>query len=144
MITTDSLRVDVNRVVEVVCKFISEKVSVSKADGVVLGLSGGMDSATLAFLCSKSLGGEKVLALILPSKVTSEEDVKDAVEVAEKAGVRHEVISIQEVIDCFSRVLRASESDVLPLGNLAVRVRMCTLYYYACLLYTSPSPRDRG
>ena len=75
---------DWERVVEEICKFIKEYVDKSNANGVIIGLSGGIDSSTVAFLCKRALGEKKVLGLIMPEKgVTREEDVEDALSIAD-------------------------------------------------------------
>ncbi|MEM2030327.1 MAG: NAD(+) synthase, partial [Archaeoglobaceae archaeon] len=59
---------DCKAIVDRITQFIREIVEKSKSTGVVLGLSGGVDSAVVAFLCVKALGREKVLANIMPEK----------------------------------------------------------------------------
>jgi predicted PP-loop superfamily ATPase len=55
---------------EAILEFISEKVRESKADGVVVGLSGGIDSAVTSLLCAKALGPDKVLNIFVPCGTT--------------------------------------------------------------------------
>ncbi|MDK2876996.1 MAG: synthase, partial [Archaeoglobaceae archaeon] len=74
---------DFERIAERIIDFIREQVRSANATGVVLGLSGGLDSAVVAFLCVRALGKDKVLATIMPEEdVTSKEDVEDAIEIA--------------------------------------------------------------
>ena len=72
-------------------------------NGVVLGLSGGVDSAVVASLCVKALGKENVYGIHMPEKgVTQLQDVKDAELFARKLGIRYEV----KPIDDFLKVMR--------------------------------------
>jgi len=71
--------------VEKIVDFISEKVKEADADGVVIGISGGIDSATTAYLAVKALGKERVLGLIMP--YYRNQDVEDAKLVCRSLGI---------------------------------------------------------
>lgn len=102
----------------------------SGAAGVVIGVSGGVDSAVAAAMCCKALSGENVLGLTLPSGVTSDADIRDAVELCRGLGMRHEIVTIEPVLDAYRSLPGYTESPAL-LGNLMARTRMAILYYYA-------------
>jgi NAD+ synthase len=68
----DILNLDSKSEVERICEFIRQELRDMKRDGVVVGLSGGIDSALSAALCVKALGKEKVFGLILPEKNQSD------------------------------------------------------------------------
>ena len=59
--------------------FIREYVERLEREGVIMGLSGGIDSAVVAALCKRSVGSEKTLALIMPEKDSKKENIKDAI-----------------------------------------------------------------
>src|SRR4030043_1100570 len=81
-------------------RFIKEYVENAGADGIVLGLSGGIDSGTLAALSSLSLGGDRVMGLMLPEKETyNSQDIDDAKFVAEKFGLITQVCDITPVLE---------------------------------------------
>ncbi|MEA2045692.1 MAG: NAD(+) synthase, partial [Euryarchaeota archaeon] len=64
--------------------FVRSQVEAASSKGVVLGLSGGLDSAVTALLAKKALGPDRVTALLLPERgVTTEEDIEDARTVAD-------------------------------------------------------------
>lgn len=73
--------------------------------GVVLGLSGGIDSALSAAIAVDALGPDRVLCVMMPSPYTSEESLEDAAGVAEMLGVRYETISIGPAMDAFHGML---------------------------------------
>ena len=59
-------------------KFIKESVKNSNTDGLIIGLSGGIDSALVAFLAQRAIGSENILGITLPTKTTSRNDIDDA------------------------------------------------------------------
>ena len=102
--------------------------------GAVIGLSGGIDSSVTASLLVRALGKDSVLALIMPSKSTPPEDVKDAVQLAQMLGIRYDIVSIDPIRASFSNTIPAfKESEVVANGNILARIRMTILYYYANL-----------
>jgi NAD+ synthase len=122
---------DYERVSGVIQDFVSDYVSSAAAKGVVLGLSGGLDSSVTAKLCVLALGKDRVSGLIMPARATTpDRDVKDAIALAKNLGIKHKttIIDIQPVIDKFMRFLPSNKKAQ---GNLAARVRMSMLYYHA-------------
>lgn len=118
------------KVTERIAGFIRETVRSAGAEGAVLGLSGGVDSATVAFLCTRALGKDRVLATIMPEKgVTKEEDVRDALELCEILGIRKKLIPIDPMLRAFLSNL--DEANRLAVANLKPRIRMTINYYYA-------------
>ncbi|MEM3422054.1 MAG: NAD+ synthase [Candidatus Hadarchaeum sp.] len=115
--------------------FIKNKVRESGADGVVIGLSGGIDSSVTAVLCVRALGPEKVLGISLPEVgVSDPSDVADARLVAEKLGIDFRVIDIAPVVKALRGQLEFKPEAKLPNANILPRVRMVVLYYYANML----------
>ncbi|MEM2937381.1 MAG: NAD+ synthase [Candidatus Bathyarchaeia archaeon] len=113
--------------------FIKDYVEKSKAKGIVLGLSGGIDSCTAAALSALAIGGDKVLGLLLPEKETyNKKDVEDAKLVAEKFGLKTETIDITPALEEIQKTIPVfNPEDKLCKGNLKARLRMVYLYYYA-------------
>jgi NAD+ synthase len=104
----------------------------SGCKGIVVGLSGGVDSAVAATFCCRAVGGKKVLGLTLPSGVTKPEDIADAAMLCNQLGMEHLVISIEPILRGFQAMPDFKESAYL-LGNLMARIRMTVLYYQANL-----------
>ncbi|ENN95705.1 NAD+ synthetase [Methanocaldococcus villosus KIN24-T80] len=116
--------------IEKITKFIRDEVEKAKANGVVIGLSGGIDSTVTAFLCVKALGKDKVLGLIMPEKMSKIEDIEDAKMVAELLGIKYKIIDITDILKAFGVYSPVKEFEFAD-ANLKPRVRMCLLYYYA-------------
>jgi NAD+ synthase (glutamine-hydrolysing) len=93
---------------------------------VVLGLSGGVDSAVVAAIAVDALGPDAVRALSMPSRYTSPESVEDATEVARRLGIAMDTIPIDEVLDGYLAALetpfRGTEAGVAE-ENLQARIR---------------------
>lgn len=83
----------------------------------VLGLSGGIDSAVVCALACKALGAENVMAVLMPSKYSSDHSVQDALDLVNNIGCKHEIIPIKEAADAFDSML-AKPFEGLPF-NLA-------------------------
>jgi len=109
-------------------RFISNYLLKSSSKGLVIGLSGGLDSSVVLKLCVDSLGSAKVLGLIMPSNTTPRIDVQHAINLAVDLKIRYLVININPVIEKYENVL---PSDKRARGNLMARIRMNLLYYYA-------------
>ena len=98
--------------------------------GVILGLSGGIDSALSAAIAVDALGPERVWGVMLPSKYTSEESLDDARECARLLGCRHDVISIAPGVTAFDEALKDAFEGAKPglaEENIQARLRMVAL-----------------
>ena len=93
--------------------------------GVILGLSGGIDSALSAAIAVDALGPERVWGVMLPSKYTSEESLEDARECARLLGCRHDVTSIAPGVAALDKML--PDLKGLAAENVQARLRMVTL-----------------
>lgn len=108
--------------------FLTTQVERSKTKGIILGLSGGIDSSVITFLCSRVLK-EKTLALLLPnSKISPKEETEDALKIIDDLGIDYKLLDIHPIILEYSKYLEPNER---ALGNLSARVRANLLYYYA-------------
>ncbi|MEM0057510.1 MAG: NAD+ synthase [Candidatus Bathyarchaeia archaeon] len=116
-----------------ISRFIRDYVEKTGVKGVVLGLSGGVDSSTAAALSAIAIGGNKVLGLMLPERETyNPKDLEHAKLVAEKFGIKTELIDITPTLEALQKTIPAFDpEDKLCKGNLKARTRMLYLYYYA-------------
>ncbi|ASJ01348.1 NAD+ synthase [Thermococcus gorgonarius] len=119
---------DYNSVLQTLINFIEKRVSEANASGVVLGISGGIDSATTAYLAVKALGKERVLGLIMP--YYHNRDVEDARLVCSSLGIECREINIKPIVDSFVSHLDF-QPDKRSLGNIMSRTRMVLLYAHA-------------
>ena len=122
---------------EKIIKFIQNYYKNNNLKGVVLGISGGKDSAVVAALFTKALGPENVLGVTLPCH-SEETDKIDAIKVAEKYKFELIILDLTKVFDTFQK-------EVYKLGNfkeqelknsiinLKPRLRMSSVYYLAAL-----------
>uniref|UniRef100_A0A7V4JQI3 NH(3)-dependent NAD(+) synthetase n=1 Tax=Thermodesulfobacterium geofontis TaxID=1295609 RepID=A0A7V4JQI3_9BACT len=118
-------KLDYNFTIEKIVNFIRKKIKESKANGVVLGVSGGLDSTTASYLAVKSLGKEKVLGVIMP--YYQNQELEDAIFVCKSLGIDYKIINIENIVNEFEKVLEF-EIDKITKGNLMVRSRMVILY----------------
>lgn len=102
----------------------------SGAKGIVVGVSGGVDSAVAAAMCCRAISGEQVVGLTLPSAVTPAADIEDAHTLCTRLGMEHRVISIEPVLAAYRDMPGYAENRYL-LGNLMARTRMAILYLHA-------------
>lgn len=113
--------------------WIANQVREAGAEGTVLGLSGGIDSAVAAVLCHQALG-DKALALSLPL-ASLPQDLTDAALVVRGFGLRYHVVPLEKAYSGFLRSVPqdfgSAEARSLALTNVKPRLRMTTLYYYA-------------
>lgn len=114
-------------------RFIKDYAETTGMKGVVLGVSGGIDSCTVAAISARAIGGDKVLGLMLPEKETrSSKDIEHAKLVAKKFHFKTEAIDITAPLEAFYSSMRIYDpSDKLSKGNVKARTRMIYVYYYA-------------
>jgi len=119
---------------EIVIKdFVRQKVEESGADGVVVGLSGGIDSAVVSKLCADAIGAKRVLNIFMPSAASSEDDRSDAKSFSKRYGMDFKIVSIEAVVDAYRSLLPSADRKDL-LGNVMTRARMIVLLHHANLM----------
>jgi NAD+ synthase len=126
--------IDPKKTVDTISGFIKEVIEESKSEGLIVGLSGGIDSSVVTYIASQSVSRDKILGLIMPSETTATEDVQDALSVAEVLGIKKKIIPIDNIIEKISTLSVDSISDKqyqLAQANLKARARMMILYYHA-------------
>ena len=120
--------------VQKLCDWIGDKVTKAKAEGVVFGLSGGIDSAVVAALSIKVFP-KNTLAIIMPCH-NLETDTNDAIDLINKFNISYKIIDLSKVYDSFIYLLNDKEKEKdgsfkLAEANIKPRLRMITLYYFA-------------
>ena len=120
--------------VEVIVGFIRAQMAQTGFERIVLGLSGGVDSATVAYLAARSVGPDNLLAVRMPYATSSEASEADALRVVDALGCRTESVEITPMVDpMLSSIVDGDSpiaSDALNVrrGNVMARQRMIVLY----------------
>ena len=118
--------------VQKLCDWMEGKVTKAKAEGVVFGLSGGLDSAVVAVLCMRVFP-KNTLAIIIPCH-SLEADINDALDLINKFNIPYKIIDLSKVYDSLIHLLNDKEKEgsfKLAEANIKPRLRMMTLYYFA-------------
>ena len=120
------LAIDTDVARRVIGEFIRGQLRQAGFERAVLGLSGGIDSALVAYLTAEAIGAERLLCVMLPYRTSSPASRGDAEEVVRLLGTESEVVDISPMVDGFF----GTDADASPLrrGNFAARQRMAVLY----------------
>jgi len=127
------LLIDTGVARRIISEFISGHLKQTGFERIVLGLSGGLDSALVAYLVSEAIGADRLLCLLLPYRTSSPSSRADAERVVAALGCPSDVIEITAIVDgYFVNGLGLGDGDAKPdarrLGNFAARARMAVLY----------------
>src|SRR6187402_3773748 len=114
---------------EVIIGFLRAQMEQTGFERIVLGLSGGVDSATVAFLCARAVGPDNLLAVRMPYRTSSEASETDALRVVTALGCRTERVDITPMVDPMLATIdqpnEPAAGDVLNVrrGNVMARQR---------------------
>ena len=117
--------------IERLVNFIRKSVKNAGAKGVVIGLSGGLDSAVVTKLAVSAIGAENVLNVFMPSRVTPHNDYRLTSELSAEWGTEYRIMDIQPAVDSLTYVLQTEEQALMERGNISARCRMIVLYNIA-------------
>jgi len=124
---------DTGRLAEKLISWIRDKVLTARCGGIVIGMSGGLDSSVLAVLCQRAFP-QNMLGVLMPCH-SNQEDEEHAQIVASKFSIPTKIMVLDTVLDTFFKVLPSDRVEPtvsrLAKANLKVRLRMLTLYYLA-------------
>ncbi len=120
------LEIDAALVSRILETFIREEITRTGFSRAVVGVSGGIDSATTVTLCARALGPENVLAVRMPYRTSSPSSLEDAQVVIDMLGIRHETVDITPMVEPFFEV--TPDMDKKRRGNVMARERMIVLY----------------
>lgn len=120
------LAIDTDVARRVIAQFIRGQLRQAGFERTVLGLSGGIDSAVVAFLTAEAIGADRLLCVLMPYRTSSPASQGDAEEVVRRLGCQSELIDISPMVDGYF----GPESDASSLrrGNFMARQRMAVLY----------------
>ena len=128
--TPPELLLDVDAVHAVCRTFIADEFKKIGVRNAILGLSGGIDSALVAFLTADAIGADRLRTYILPYRTSAASSRDDALAVANALGCSVEEVPISAGVDAVEASLPAG-TPITPIqrGNIAARMRMITLYH---------------
>lgn len=132
------IRPDWESVIKQTIDFIRAHVANAGVDGVIIGLSGGIDSTVTAYLCKRAMN-ENCLAMIMPNlEFTPDSETNDAIAVATQLAMKYKVMPITKMVNLLSTenttaglLINRSSQMKIALGNLNARIRAVVLYYEA-------------
>jgi NAD+ synthase len=126
------LQLNPRLVVDFLTAFLREEIHDAGFQKVVLGLSGGVDSALAAYLAVRALGAQNVVGIKMPYAQSSPASLQDADQVAKELGIRVHLEPVTPMAESFLQIHR--DAGTLRRGNLLARLRMIILYDYSQML----------
>jgi NAD+ synthase len=123
------LKIDPKLVSTILQQFLLTETSKAGFERVVFGLSGGIDSALVAYLCAKTFSPSNVTALIMPYRSSNPQSIEHAEIVVKNLHINSETHDITEMVDAFFK--DEPDADMIRQGNRMSRERMCFLYDYS-------------
>ena len=123
-------QIDPARAIEVIVAFIRDQMAQAGFERLVIGLSGGVDSGTVAFLAARAMGAENLLAVRMPYRTSSTASETDAMRVVDALGCRTELVDITPMVEPMLALVADDDAAALNVrrGNVMARQRMIVLY----------------
>jgi NAD+ synthase len=122
------LAIDTDVARRIIGGFIREQLGQAGFERLVLGLSGGIDSALVAYLAAEAIGPERLLCVLMPYRTSSDGSRTDAEEVVRRLGCASELVDITGMVDAYFGGSGGAQASALRRGNLMARMRMSVLY----------------
>ena len=125
------LAIDTDVARRVIAGFIAGQLGQAGFERAVVGLSGGIDSALVAYLVAEAIGPEALLCVLLPYRTSSPESRSDAEVVVADLGCASELVDISPIVDGYFDVAAGpggTDASALRRGNFMARARMAVLY----------------
>ena len=120
------LNIDCDKVQKHLIGFIQYILNKARLDKLVIGVSGGVDSALVAFLAVAAIGKDKVTGVILPYKTSAKENIEDAELVIKTLGIARRYVEISPMVDAYFAAHPTTDRN--RMGNKMARERMSVLY----------------
>jgi NAD+ synthase len=124
----DELAIDTGAARRIIGEFIRAQLEQAGFERVLLGLSGGIDSALVAYLAAEAIGPQNVLPVLMPYRTSSPDSVADAEAVVRNLGCGSDLIDISPTVDAFYDTETRADASPLRRGNFMARTRMMVLY----------------
>ena len=120
------LKINPELVAEILCRFIRVEIHRAGFERAVVGLSGGIDSSVVTFLCARALGPQNVLTVTMPYKTSSQSTRRDSQAIVDQLDVHTLDVPITDQIDAY--FAHVGDASQLRLANKCARERMTVLY----------------
>ncbi len=122
--------IEPQQAIDVMVGFIRAQMEQAGFERIVIGLSGGVDSAAAAYLCARAVGPEHLLAVRMPYRTSSEASETDAMRIVEAIGCRTERVDITPMVEPMLELITGDDEGPLRVrrGNVMARQRMIVLY----------------
>ena len=122
--------IDAEQAIAVIIGFIRAQLEQTGFTHLVVGLSGGVDSATVAFLAARAIGADNLLAVRMPYASSAPESERDALSVVQALGCRTERVEITLMVDPMLGLVNGPDEASIRVrrGNVMARQRMIVLY----------------
>jgi NAD+ synthase len=122
------LAIDTGSARRIITEFIEAQLEQAGFERALLGLSGGIDSALVAYLVAEAIGPERLLGVLMPYRTSSPESRADAEEVVRRLGCPSELVDISPIVDAYFDAEPRRDASPLRRGNFMARTRMMVLY----------------
>ncbi len=120
---------DYDKLISKIQNWISNFVKSAQVEGIIVGMSGGIDSTVTSTLCVNAIGDKKVIGLGLPC-LSIPQDLKDATTVANQLGIEFIIFDLSSVYEEFLKISSDHiETNKMAKGNIKPRLRMLTTYF---------------
>jgi len=133
----EELQINVDQVLNYLSnRMRSYVLDYASLESAIIGLSGGVDSAVIAYLTARALGIKRTCLCLLPSKTTPKKDMDDAYAIVDSIKIPHanvKTIPIDEYVEKIAEATNTSSQDKLGIGNIKARIRMILLHSLAHL-----------
>jgi NAD+ synthase len=114
---------------KILVKFLQNEITKVSFRKAVLGVSGGVDSALVAYLLTEAIGAENVIGVMMPYRTSVPESLNDAKLVVKETGIKNFVVDISPMIDAYFE--KFPDADNVRRGNKMARERMTILYDFS-------------
>jgi NAD+ synthase len=122
------LAIDTRVARRIIGEFIRAQLRQAGFERALLGLSGGIDSALVAYLVAEAIGRERLLCLLMPYRTSSPASRADAEEVVRRLGCASELVDISPMVDAYFEAPERRDASAVRRGNAMARQRMIVLY----------------
>ncbi|MEE9553458.1 MAG: NAD+ synthase [candidate division Zixibacteria bacterium] len=127
----EGIALDAGTVSAGLTRFIREELAKTGFGRLILGISGGLDSAVVAYLAVNAIGKENVVGLIMPYKTSNPENMADAEILIESLGIKKRIVDISDPVNSYFE--RFPDADNIRRGNKMARERMSVLYDFSAM-----------